>query len=866
MKKDRELLPASVKVFHYDLHISTNLKDDFVYTGLVKIHIDILDKKTSSLKFHVRQIEIVSCKLICEGNAVFDVTSQQFNKEEEAICFYFENSIPMGKAVFEVEYKGTHNSEMAGFYRGKQPSRNGETRWMVSTKFEPIDARRCVICADEPSQKATFACSLEIDKGLTALGNMPVTKTEDISETRQKITFETSPKMSTYLLAFCVGEFDYVETTTKNNVLLRVYTPVNKKHLGEFALDVGSKVLDMYDDMFGSPYPLPKLDMIAIPEFASGAMENWGLITYRETALLIDKSASSRQRQRVATVVAHEIAHMWFGNLVTMAWWDDLWLNEGFATWMQNYAVDKIFPKWNLWNQFIEGSQGSALELDALTSSHPIQVPIKRAQNVKEIFDLISYHKGASVIRLINAVLGETDFKAGLKLYMTRHAYGNTETVDLWNAWEETSKKPINQVMSSWTEQQGFPVVSVVSSKFEGDKCTLKLKQEWFLADGTVPENKRWAIPLFVVTEKGMQQLDIFNEQEKEITFKAGKKRWVKLNAEQHVPLHVNYDELLWDNLCTAIKEKELADIEKCGVLIDSLALVKAKRLKPGILLDLLKSFHAEDNLTVWCLLLDTFKNIKDVIGDDEELSKKFIAFVKQKIMPVFTEIGWDEKDSDSHLTKLLRGRLISSLATYAKDEPSILKEANSKFESYLKDQKTANLPSSYRATVFRLVLSNSDSDIEFNSLLSVIDKLETNIEKLDILLSIGFVKDVKLKKKALEWCISGKVKLQDFFYVIASVSLSGPIGVQLSWQFFKDNFQKLKEMLKEADPSLMGACIVYSTYGFNTTAQAKDVQSFFEVNKTKNGRKISQTVEKITNRAALREIILSSENFTKGF
>ena len=307
---------------------------------------------------------------------------------------------------------------------------------MASTQFEALDARRAFPCWDEPAMKAIFTISMIIPEDLTAVANMPETSCSLLPNNLKKITFEKTPIMSTYLVAFAVGRFDYLQSKTKNGVVFRVYCQPGKIEFARFALDTGVRCLQFLDDYFEIPYPLPKCDMMSITEFAAGAMENWGLITYRESAILIDAaSAEVSMKQRVAMVVCHELAHQWFGNLVTMNWWCDLWLNEGFANFTQHFVTDALFPEWKIWENYVADSVGVAFKLDSLRSSHPIQVPIAHAEEVEEVFDGISYCKGSAVINMVYKVLGPENFRKGLQLYFKRHAYQNTETVDLWYAY-----------------------------------------------------------------------------------------------------------------------------------------------------------------------------------------------------------------------------------------------------------------------------------------------------------------------------------------------------------------------------------------------------------------------------------------------
>ena len=454
-----EFRPARLQNFIkptlYELELTPNLKE-FKFSGSVNICLE-LNEETTELQLHTKELRLFSA--FCSGQI------GQINYGEPVIRITFKNALGIGRHTLQITFSGDINDQMAGFYRSKYTNRNGQSDYMASTQFEALEARRCFPCWDEPNRKAEFILTLNVESHLNALSNMPV-KEETQMKSLTKYQFEKTPKMSTYLLAFCVGEFDYIETTTQPegeepSVVIRVYTPPNRQAEGQFALETGKACLELYNKYFKVPFPLPKMDMIAITEFAAGAMENWGLVTYREVDLLIDeKTASPQQKQRVAIVVCHELAHQWFGNLVTMEWWDDLWLNEGFASWMETYSTNKIYPDFNMWTEFTGSQQARALQLDSLKSSHPVQVPIYHAEEVEQVFDAISYSKGATVVQMVEAILGETNFQEGLQLYMQRYQYKNTTTDDLWGAWQEVSGQPITEIMNNWTKQMGYPLIT----------------------------------------------------------------------------------------------------------------------------------------------------------------------------------------------------------------------------------------------------------------------------------------------------------------------------------------------------------------------------------------------------------------------
>ena len=464
---ERVVLNPRIQPTHYDLELCPDL-DGLTFTCNESIKLAISEANLTSITLHSKEIHIDEASLKCStSEESFVVESISYNRKMTTVTLTFGTAFPTGEAVLSIKYQGILNGDMAGFYRSSYSDADGTKKIMASTQFESLDARRAFVCVDEPAVKATFSVAIVLPSYLTALSNMPEKSSTHLPArkgvTYKKVCFDVSPKMSTYLLAWAVGEFDHVSGVTKGGVALRVFSPPGRAAQGAFALDAGIRALDFYDDFFKVPYPLPKLDMICITEFAMGAMENWGLVTYRESALMIDdEKASIQQKQRVAIVVAHELAHQWFGNLVTFLWWDGLWLNEGFAAFMEHFCVDALYPEYKIWEQYTTDAFGSAQRLDSLRTSHPIIVPIKHAEEVEQVFDAISYCKGSTVVNMVCAVLGKDKFREGLQLYMRRHAYGNTETVDLWNAWSEVSGIDVAALMHTWTTRMGYPVSEIV--------------------------------------------------------------------------------------------------------------------------------------------------------------------------------------------------------------------------------------------------------------------------------------------------------------------------------------------------------------------------------------------------------------------
>lgn len=462
---------------------------------------------TNKIILNALDLSLTDASITTNEGSTLSPIQTNISVENETAELHFTNEVPIGEHSLNLKFTGEISDKMKGLYRSKYTSQSGEEKYAAVTQFEATDARRCFPCWDEPAIKATFDINLIVPPKLESLSNMPVKNTKQVGDLIC-YEFERTPIMSTYLVAAVVGEYDYVEGRSADGVLVRVYTPRGKKEQGRFALEVATKVLPYYKEYFNIAYPLPKIDLIAIADFSAGAMENWGLVTYRETCLLVDpEHTSAVRKQWIALVVGHELAHQWFGNLVTMEWWTHLWLNEGYASFVEFLCVDHLFPAYDIWTQFVTDIYIRALELDCLDNSHPIEVPVGHPSEIDEIFDDISYNKGASVIRMLHNYIGDDDFRKGMNLYLTKHQYKNTSTEDLWAALEEASKKPVESVMSTWIKKMGFPVVTANLEK-DGNNTVLKITQSKFTTSNKNTENESpWMIPISVSTSQKPKEI-----------------------------------------------------------------------------------------------------------------------------------------------------------------------------------------------------------------------------------------------------------------------------------------------------------------------------------------------------------------------
>ncbi|XP_076380001.1 puromycin-sensitive aminopeptidase isoform X3 [Megalopta genalis] len=732
---------------------------------------------------------------------------------------------------------------MKGLYRSKYTRLDGSVEYAAVTQFESTDARRCFPCWDEPSHKATFDIVLNVPLGLTALSNMPVKKKETSQDSMETYHFETTSIMSTYLVAIVIGEFDYIEDKSRDGVLVRVYTPKSKTEQGRFALETSVKMLPYYKDYFGIAYPLPKIDLIAIADFSSGAMENWGLVTYRETCLLVDpQNTSALRKQWIALIVAHELAHQWFGNLVTMEWWTHLWLNEGYASFVEFLCVADLFPEYDIWSQFVTDTYIGALELDALQNSHPIEVPVGHPSEIDEIFDEISYNKGACVIRMLHAYIGDDDFRKGMNLYLNRYSYGNAETMDLWRALEEASNKNVGSVMSTWTEQQGFPVVTV-EHRQDGSDRILTLTQKRFLAGGVEETgDSSWMIPISVSTSKDPKKFvltDLLDEKTKEFRVKdVAPESWVKLNPGTIGFYRTHYSSEALSLLLPAVKDGTLPPLDRLGLFDDLFAVAQAGRAFTVEVLQLMHAFKKEDNFTVWSSIDNALRKIGFLLSHLDCLDS-YKAFGRSLMHDIRNKLGWDPKPNESHCDTLLRSLVLDRMAVL--NDRDTIEEAKKRFELHV-SRKTL-LSADLRSPVYKAVLSNGNNET-YQTMLKLYRETDLHEEKDRILKALGAIKDEAILAEILEFAMSVEVRAQDAVYAIMSASMTYK-GRLMAWEFIKKHWETIHDRYDGS--FLLTRLVKIVTENFVTEEQANDVENFFKEHPTPGTeRTVQQSVESI--------------------
>lgn len=631
-------------------------------------------KPTKQIVLNSVELKIAQAKVSVDhtkSTQGWESTNVTYDEAAQRATITFDQDITVSKkAAVVIAFEGIINNDMAGFYRSKYKPvvtpadsvpRDDEWHYMFSTQFESCDARRAFPCFDEPNLKATYDFEIEIPNDQVALSNMPVKETKPTKEGWQLVSFERTPIMSSYLLAWAVGDFEYVEAFTERRyngkqLPVRVYTTRGLKEQGRYALEHAPKTIDYFSEIFDIDYPLPKSDLLAVHEFTHGAMENWGLVTYRTTRVLFDeKTASARLKNDIAYVVAHELAHQWFGNLVTMDWWDELWLNEGFATWVGWLAVDHIHPEWEVWAQFVNEGFESAFKMDGIRSSHPIHVPVRDALDVNQIFDAISYLKGCSSIRMLANHLGIKTFLKGVSNYLKAHAYGNAKTKALWDALSEASGKNVNEIMGPWISKIGHPVVTVAE---EPDQITVK--QTRFLSTGDVKPDEdttTWWLPLAIEGKKGHQGIAELSMTTKEETIRDVDTEFYKLNSGATGFYRVNYPPARLNKLSSQLDKLSIAD--RIAIIGSATEMAFSGHGTTASLLNFLQGFTNEPHSLVWKQITDSLASVHSVFAEDKDLDNSLKKFTVNLLDKKVKEIGWDYAEGEDYLTSEMRSQLI---------------------------------------------------------------------------------------------------------------------------------------------------------------------------------------------------------------
>ena len=830
-------LPAVAVPSAYDLRLTPDLST-FTFEGDVDISIE-LRAPTREITLNAIELEIKDA-LFCRRDGEPVPGSPSYDPAAETVTITFPGELRPGDATLSMSFTGILNDRLRGFYRSAYVDSDGRECHLASTQFEPTDARRAFPCWDEPAIKARFSVTMVVPEHLAAISNMPEESvaTED---GKKVVRFAETPPMSTYLLAFALGDFSCVSERSRSGTLMRVWATSGNEDRGRFALDVSLRLLDYFDDYFGIPYPLPKLDHVAIPDFAAGAMENWGCITYREPALLVDpESSSSGTRQLVAEIVAHEMAHMWFGDLVTMSWWNDLWLNESFASWMGDKAVDALYPEWAKWNQFLVQETSGALRLDGLRNSHPIEQEVGDPAEIGQLFDSISYSKGASVIRMLEAYLGEGPFRDGINLYLRMHELANATTADLWEALAQVSGQPVGDVMDSWTRQTGYPYLRVEAERAK-DGATVSVTQRRFAYEAILAEDREdetlWRIPVSVATQDGPQASELVTGRQAEISTPAGA-GWLKVNPGHTGFYRVMYESEELGRLADAVERGGLSPADRLGIADDAFALCRAGMLDARDFLDLARRYRGETDQSVWANLTGSLGSLDSLI-EGEDCHEQFRAFARDLLCPIYAEVGWRPAAGEGHLAALLRANVLSALGTFGDQE--VLAEARGQFERYL--ERPSSVPADLRSVMFMLTAKAGD-ERTYETMWDLHAAEQLQEEKVRLLSALTQFPEAELIDETLSRSFTDRVRSHEAIGVIVRTA-GTRMGRDLAWQFLRDNWQEVDRRYGEGGFGLM--YIVEITSGFSSGDRLAEVEQFFTDNPTPAAeRTVRQCLEKI--------------------
>ena len=810
---------------NYNLTFEPDLKN-FIFKGLETITVNC-KKTTNTITMNCAEIKIKSCCVKSEDKIIKSTIKLNDKKEQLQIKL---NSKIKGDATINLEFQGTLNDRLLGFYRS-QYKQDGKTKYLATTQFEAADARRAFPCWDEPEAKATFEISIIADNKFTAISNMPISSKKKIKN-KTIYKFGKTPVVSTYLIYLGVGEFEYL-TGKIGKIQIRVVTTKGNKSKGKFSLELGKKLLTSYEKYFGIKYPLPKLDLIAVPDFAAGAMENWGAITFRETILLYDpKTSSTRTKQFIAEVISHEIAHQWFGNLVTMKWWNDLWLNESFATFMATKFVDKFYPEWDLWNQFVEDAMNVAMGLDSLKTTHPIDVKVNSPAEIREIFDAISYDKGGCILRMLEHYVGEPNFQKGLKKYLSDFKYKNAKGQDLWDAIGKASKMPVSSMVNTWLKQPGFPLVEI---KQEGS--TLKLEQNRYLLEKDKKFSKGlWSIPISLGLEKEISK-NMLSKKSTSVKLPKNTIGFVA-NYGRKGFYRVKYDEGILLDLKMLVDEKRVSAIDRWAIQNDLFSLCVSGEEQVKNYLDFSDAYYEEDS---YLSSVNVAHNLASLYfrSFNESFSEEIRGYAVNYFGKILSNLGWEPKKSDKHTDALLRGFVISTLGKMNDEE--VTEEALRRYAKFLKSPKT--LSPDLVEPICSIASWNGTKQTH-DELTKLYKNSKTMEEKLRFLGAMCGFKDTKLLIKTLNFSQTPDVRSQNMQLPIMKVA-ANPYGDKVLWSWLKKNWKKLNKKVGHGNPLFNR--IVASITAVADDSMEKEIKKFFKDNPTPGTERTqSQTIERI--------------------
>jgi aminopeptidase N/puromycin-sensitive aminopeptidase len=824
-------LPQTVRPEHYSLKLTPDLKAA-TFSSVETIDVDLAEP-TDHITLNAAEIAFESVSVVAGEKQQKAAVS--LDKEKEQATFTFAEKLPAGKATLSISYSGTLNNELRGFYLSKTAKRN-----YAVTQFESTDARRAFPCFDEPAFKATYDVSLVIDNGDTAISN-----SEIIADTpgpvagKHTLKFATTPKMSTYLVAFLVGDFQCTSGES-DGVAIRSCSTPDKVALTPYSIDVAKFVLHYYNNYFGIPYPLKKLDLIALPDFEAGAMENFGAITFRETALLIDpRTASVGTKKDVALTIAHEMAHQWFGDLVTMQWWDNIWLNEGFATWMETKAVAIMHPEWNI-DQMVVSGVDQVLNLDAQPTTRAIRAKADTPDEINQMFDGIAYGKAASVLLTVENYLGEETFRQGVHNYLAAHKYANATAEDFWNAQTATSQKPVDKIMESLVAQPGAPLLT-----FGGPaKGKVAVNQRRFYLSPSIHPDpaQKWILPVCFKAGAG-QDCELLAPSTTKL--KAPKGTLFFANAGGKGYYRSAYPASEYAALVTQV-ETTLTPVERISLIGDEWAQARANKAPIGAYLDMAAAVKTDTEAEVVGAATNGVRAAYTRIASSTEERAALAAWIRSSFAPMYANLG-TPTDTDSANTRELRAQLFALLGNYGKD-PTVLAQARETAAKFLANP--GSVDATFGLAAVQIAARNGDAAL-FDQLQTVAET-STNPEFQEgALRLLAEFENPALVQRSLDYAVSGKVRNQDAVIQFA-IALQSDENRNQAWKYIQNNWEKVQAQFTTE----MGAVLVSSTGSFCSAEDRSSVEQFFSTHKVASSDKaLKHALESIDGCIELRTL-----------
>ncbi len=828
-------LPPDVRPTAYDATLSVDVARK-AFAGRMRLDL-ALARATDEIVLHAAALDIPRARVRAGGREAD--ASVRPAPPSETVVLSFPAALPAGAATLELEWNGRMTEGLRGLYLAGAG--------IAATQFEAADARRVFPCLDEPGFKATWRLAVEAPKGVTVLSNAPPEGEEDLGGVRRRVQFARTPPLPTYLVALVVGNLDGHPPVAVRGVPVRTFAQPEKIALTGFGQDIALQVLPRLEDYFGVPYAFGKLDQVGLPEFEAGAMENAGLITYREVALLLDPAtASLAQKKRVAEVVTHELAHQWFGNWVTMTWWDDLWLNEAFATWMAFKIVDQWNPAWRVWLDFDQG-KAAAMHLDALRSTHPIRAEVHNVAEAGEAFDLITYEKGGAVLRMIEGYLGAERFREGIRLYMRRNARANAVADDLWGALGETSREPVVELANAWLREPGFPLVRVSRAG-----RVLRLEQRRFLSDPAAARDDAtvWPVPLVVRHgdgERSTEQRILLTGRSAEVPLSGeGEPDFVVANAGATGFYRVAYDAAGLEALTRRLSR--LATSERIALLSDEWALVRAGEREIGAFLDLCAGFAGEEDYAVLDEIVGRLGAVEHrlVADPDRPALRRFVAAL---FAPQLAATGWDARRDEPDPARLRRAAAVRALGVVARSDEAIA-EARRRLDRWLAGERGALEPNLHDPAV--TMTARAGEAARFDAFRALFAKETEPTFRRRYLLALGAFEEPALAARGVELGFSDEVPLQDTASFIA-VLLGNPAARELAWARLRAGWEAVHARLAAA-PMLLRR-IIEAIGALVERRHLEEAEAFLAAHPVEEARQATaQTLERLRQDVDLRE------------